>query len=576
MTSSSPSADPLVAAVPLLREAAEAVGDARASRAVRAVESYLSQVKLRLLIVGATGSGRATLVDALLGQPDLLPRSPLPKAPLPLIIRFGADLTVEVTNAQGISTAIPASDLRSLIYRPETAYREVGLHAPAELLKTCDIRIDSLETFRSPDEWDDLVWSADFTVVLLRAPALLSVAERELIREHLVQRGLERVALLINQMDLVDEGEHASVLDAVSRFLGPFDRQPVILDISASEALQGGSDAEALERLMRDVVGRREELRLAGLRTLLDSALDELAQGAARQDALLAMDADRIQQVQSTLSGRGEWLEERIDRMHHRVSAFIGTLLGGSTRHDIQEFGALFRRRLPAEIEAVDDMATVRRYLPGYIEHVWRELLRNEAITMRRAVEDEVVQIDTMIQSDLQGLLGDDIALESLITEIDPASDTPDSFVMPRRGAHFASSIAKGLSYQGLILTIWSLPLGLASLGAGHLVRRLYRSGIQEAERKAYVEAATTASREFEEEVLRRLDDDNHTMINELRAGVESAYRDAAERIESFLKGHALQERDITAQRDEIARVRGHVIPEIRAQLDSLEVSAQR
>jgi uncharacterized protein HemX len=261
--------------------------------------------------------------------------------------------------------------------------------------------------------------------------------------------------------------------------------------------------------------------------------------------------------------------------MQHRVSAFVGTLLGGRARHDIQEFGTVFRRRLPAEIEAVDDLATVKRYLPGYIEHVWRELLRHEAISMRRAVEDEIKQIDAMIQDDLRGLLGEGIALEGLISEIDPVSDTPDSFVMPRRGAHFASSIAKGLSYQGLILTLWNLPLGLASLGAGHLVRRLYRSGIQKAERKAYVDAATAASREFEEEVLRRLDQDMRTMTDELRAGVESAYRGAAERIESFLSGHVRQAHDIAARRDEIARVTAHIVPEIRALLDGMDVGEQ-
>src|SRR5437588_8784046 len=100
MTSSSPETDSPVAVLPLLHEAAEVVGDARASQLVRAVEEYAARSKLQLLVVGSTGAGRATLVDALLGLPDLLPRSPVPKAPLSLVVRFGADLTLEATDMQ--------------------------------------------------------------------------------------------------------------------------------------------------------------------------------------------------------------------------------------------------------------------------------------------------------------------------------------------------------------------------------------------------------------------------------------------------------------------------------------------
>lgn len=567
MTSSSPE-DSLPFALQRLREAAEAIEDERASRVVASLEQYAAQPKLQLLVLGAGGSGRSTLVNTLLGSPDLLPRSPLPKAPLSVVLRLGADVTLEATTHHGIRTALPPSSLREILYDPAGAHREVEICAPAAILHTCEIRIEPLEAARSADEWRDLLSRTDFTILLLRAPALLSTAERSFVRDYLVEGfGLERVALLVNQMDLVEEEERGAVLDALSRFLGPFESRPVILDVSLARP---GSDVAALERLMRDVVERHRELREAGLTTLLDTALEELDRGAERREALLSLDADQARRIRQTLSARGEWLEERIGRMRHRVSTFIGTLLKERANRDVEEFGVTFRRRLPAEIESVQDVAVVRRYLPGYIEQVWQTFLRDEAIAVRGHLDEEISRIDAMIAADLQSLLGEDLpALDG--RGIDPVSSTPDSFVMPRRGKHFASSIAKGLSYQGLILTIWSLPLGLASLGAGQVIRRIYSSGIESSERKAYVEAAIAASREFEEEVLRRLDKDIAAIAEELQSSVTSVYTEAVGRIEELLSRQTVESGDAAAQREALSRVREQTIPEIRAMLHLVE-----
>jgi hypothetical protein len=81
----------------------------------------------------------------------------------------------------------------------------VNIHAPSELLKTCDLRIAALDGARSPEAWRGLLAATDFVILVLRAPALLGLVEREFVREHLVPFGLHRIAIVINQIDLVDE-----------------------------------------------------------------------------------------------------------------------------------------------------------------------------------------------------------------------------------------------------------------------------------------------------------------------------------------------------------------------------------
>src|SRR5579859_5257348 len=98
-----------------VRDAAQTLEELDLLDLIAAAEDHTSRSKLHILIVGLAGSGRCSLANALLGQPKLLPASPIPKALIPIELSYGETLTVELHGKDGSKTALPPEDLRTFL-----------------------------------------------------------------------------------------------------------------------------------------------------------------------------------------------------------------------------------------------------------------------------------------------------------------------------------------------------------------------------------------------------------------------------------------------------------------------------
>ena len=567
-----------------LAEAAAALRSPRAVELVQAIREHSSAARLQILVVGSTGSGRASVVDVVLQRPGLLPQSPLPKAPLGIAVRYGPAAVVETIAADGARAALPPGRLRSFLTGAAEQYVAVEMQAPCEALKLCDLRIEPLEAHRSPSQWHDLLAATDFAILVLNATALLSEQERRFVRDQLADGyGLARVGIIVNRMDLVPEEERASLLELVRIFLGPFESQPAILELSATQALQELASGEegthegcpysgydALKTLLSDLVERHAALREAALHAALEAALAELAEGAAREQALLSLDQTEVAELRARIASRRDWLQARVERTQRRVDTFVGTLIREQLLQESQSFGDVFRRRLPDEIMEVEDIGAIKRHLPGYIETVWGEFLNGQMIAVQSKLTDETMTIDRMIETDLEELLGPWAGLEHLFQEVGPAADGIRSFVMPKRGRHRASGAAKGLSLYGYIMLFFNPPLGVLSLAASHLVRRFYQGDIERADKQAIIASATSACRDFERDLRVRIDEQFAQLAAQLKTEVSALYADGVGRIEAALAESAARGQEVDARRAEIATLTGETIPRLRLLFEQL------
>ncbi len=115
------------------------------------------------------------------------------------------------------------------------------IRAPSRLLEAFDLHIDSIDTERTVSEWRESLSLSDYVILLLNAVALLSEREKQFVSEVLApvssgtRRGWERIAVVVNKIDLLDSEEQQQALQYVWRFLGPFGKQPAILTVSAKD-----------------------------------------------------------------------------------------------------------------------------------------------------------------------------------------------------------------------------------------------------------------------------------------------------------------------------------------------------
>jgi len=606
-----------------LEEAAIELDDPQALELARTIREYSGTAKLQILVVGSTGSGRSSVVNAVLRQASLLPRSPLPKAPLGILVRYGPSSLAEIVAVDGTRSALPPAKLRSFLTSaasvdgPGTRPPRGGLQrvlavevqAPCELLKTCDLRIEPLEADRHPEgtrqQWRDLLAGSDVTLLVLNATALLSHQERQFVQNYLVDGyGLQRVAIIVNQMDLVPEEERNTILELVRTFLGPYESQPAVLEFSASEALEeldtegqpegtrqalttpkpaAGSPKPAagypvpdgygaLNTLVGDLVERYGPLREAALHAALDAALAELMEGVARQQALLSIDQTEADELRETLASRRQWLQQRVERTQRKVDTFVGTLIKEEFLRAGEGFGEVFRRRLPDEIMQIEDMSTIKRHLPGYIETAWAEFLHRQMLVVRSRLIEETRSVDQLIKNDLEELLGSRAAgVRHLLADFALGSEALRTFIMPKRGKHRAAGAARMLSLHGYVMLFFNPPMGVLSLAASHVIRRKYKAGMEAADIQAIVAAATSAERELERELSKRMEEQFAGFTEQIRAEVASVYADGIARIEEFLDRGAARHRNVDARRSQITRLANETIPRLRTLLEQLD-----
>jgi hypothetical protein len=538
-----------------------------------------------LLIAGATGSGRCSLVNVLLGQPDLLPVSPIPKIPLGITLTGGESFSAQLSAPDGSREMVPAGRLRAALTTPASNgghYDHVKLTVSSELLTLTELRIEPLEAERSPLAWKELLAGIDYVILVLNANRLLSEPEKRFVREALESdAGLQRMAIVINQMDLVPEDERTSIVELVQTFLGPFESRPPLLSFSAAQArkaltsgISTGDDSAMLHSLVHDhLLEHHRALRTAALRQAIESCLMELSETAQRREALLALTDSEIEALEQRITSRQEWLRGRIQRSQRRIEAFINTLIKEQFLREIEGFGELVRRRLPDEIMEVEDTTAIKRHLPGYLETIWSGLLDHQATVIRARLMDETAAIARLAETDLEELLADGAAAVrgSYQGFATPSSFNLNAFVAAKRGSHRASSAAKGLALSGFVMIIWNIPLGLAQLGASQLIRTVFKGDIAIADKKAITAAAQTSVHELERQIKRQIETRFAELTTELSTEVEKIYTQGIEQVREFLDERLKHYGELAGRRIELDRLQQETIPALRHAIESLQ-----
>jgi hypothetical protein len=554
---------------------AAALDDGEVLQAITAIREHNQAPKLQLAIVGSTGSGRSSLVNALLHKPDFLPQSPIPKAAVGIRVRHGERTSITRLGSDGSQAAFPVDRLRALLMdSKDTGMQCVEIQVDSDLLELCDLRIEPLEANRGAGEWKALLGAFDYVILVLNSGALLSDAEKRFTRDVLAQDvGLERVAILINKMDLIPKDEQSSIVELVRTFLGPFESQPAILDLSIRDTLADKSGAAAesgLQTLLEDLLEQRIPLRSGAVGQSLGVMISALENTAARLDRLYSMEESDVKQALDTIASRQEWLQERINRVQRRVQAFVETVLKEGLLREVEKFGDEFRGAIPGQIQSVEDLTTIRRYLPGYIETVWGDFLGAQMNRVRRETDSEAATVSRMIEDDLEELLAEaGKGWSGPTADLGPDPHAFHVFVMPRRGKHSVTNVTRALSLQGFLIMWFSPAMGIASLAASQVLQHIYRKELREADREAIITSAVAASRELEREVKRRINQQFATTSADLKDEIAGVYREAVKEITGRLEERVSHREDIGKRRDEVKAIAAERLPGLRAMMSA-------
>ncbi|MEM9155660.1 MAG: dynamin family protein [Cyanobacteria bacterium P01_F01_bin.33] len=350
----------------------------------------------QMAVFGPIGHGKSTLLNALLGQP-LLPTDLIPTTGTALRVRYGETLRSRVIfsdgrireefGAEAIAQYATLDDSRTM--RADVTAVEVS--CPHPFLQR-GIELLDLPGTNGPEVQDELIkqqlWGADVLVQVLDGRKLMTLGEREHLRDWLQERGLETVVFVVNFLNLIENADRKEVMRRM-RFVAEGFRSEWPADavnvyrVDALPALRAswqGDEVAQAETGLTELIGaiqaiapmpkQRSEEHLLCLKETAETACNVLKAKVESTAAQIEAAAKRHQEIE--LQRRGQRLIQQ---------GFTASL--ADTRQALSA-GALCDR-FQTELETALRTAQVEQWHSQTLDPFWRERMAALTEWVRRA-----------------------------------------------------------------------------------------------------------------------------------------------------------------------------------------------
>jgi replication fork clamp-binding protein CrfC len=181
--------------------------------------NHLVNPSFRIAVFGPFNHGKSTLLNAMLGN-RTLPIDLIPTTGAAITVKYGSDVRTRIMLVDGTEIYRSGTEILQQFaildgcrqMRKDVASVEV--FCPHPFLET-GVELLDLPGTNDRDEQDNLVreqlLSADLVVQLLDARKLMTLGERENLRDWLLERGIKTVIFVVNFLNLLEPDEQKQV-----------------------------------------------------------------------------------------------------------------------------------------------------------------------------------------------------------------------------------------------------------------------------------------------------------------------------------------------------------------------------
>ncbi|BAZ08496.1 dynamin family protein [Calothrix sp. NIES-4071] len=186
---------------------------------VTAICDYLTNPNFRIAVFGPFNHGKSTLLNAMLGS-KTLPIDLLPTTGAAITVKYGTDMRTRILLSNGCEVYRSGTDILKEFAlldgdrRMRGDVTSVEVFYPHPFLET-GIEFLDLPGTNDREAQDNLVkeqlLGADLVVQLLDARKLMTLGERENLRDWLLDRGIKTVIFVVNFINLLEPEEQKEV-----------------------------------------------------------------------------------------------------------------------------------------------------------------------------------------------------------------------------------------------------------------------------------------------------------------------------------------------------------------------------
>jgi GTPase SAR1 family protein len=259
----------------------------------------------RIVVFAPFNYGKSTLLNAILGE-KTLPIDLIPTTGAAITVRYGPTLMTTIQLVDGQTIASAGTDIlkQFAILNEQRRMRSdvvaVEVRCPHPFLQL-GVELVDLPGTDDQEAQDRLVksqlLSADLVVQVLDGRKLMTLQERENLRDWLLDRGISNVVFVANFLNLLEAEDQKSVMQRL-RFVAESFRSQLPVNVSNLYRV------DALPALRGQLKGDSDAVQMSGL-PMFESALQAIVQA---QQAAPEAETDKLprlkafsQQVQSAL-----------------------------------------------------------------------------------------------------------------------------------------------------------------------------------------------------------------------------------------------------------------------------------
>lgn len=283
---------------------------------------YLAKPKFRIAVFGPFNYGKSTLLNALLGT-RALPIDIVPTTGAAIYVNYGDELHAKIRLNDGTEISEPGIQILKQFAildeqrRMRNDVASVHVYCPHPFLKT-GVELLDLPGTDDQEAQDRLVreklLTADLVVQVLDARKLMTLGERETLRDWLLDRGIKTVVFVANFLNLLEPDEQKQVYNRLL-FVAESFRSDLPNNISNLYRV------DALPALRARLKGEVAAAQTTGL-TLFESALQSIA---TAQQEKTSVQFPRIQgiatQIKQVLQEKIQGISTELDKINKKHHA---------------------------------------------------------------------------------------------------------------------------------------------------------------------------------------------------------------------------------------------------------------
>lgn len=555
---------------------ASTLEDKNFKQTVSNIRRNLNSSKLQILIAGNNNSGRFTVVNGIINLTQLLPVSPLPKTNSLIKIVYG-EPSVEAVSHDGITVSISEDMKNKILFDTDNSnkFKQVTICAKSDILKICDLTIYPIDANYPEDILKNIFSNTDYALLVTNSTSFISVREKDFISKIIRPYfGFERVAVLLNKIDLVKENERLSIMELAKKYFGSLNTQPLILYYSAANIIENidKNDTEiqeedlSLETIKNTLIGNPYELKNKAIQQTAQFCIDEIFRIIEKQESTYSLNIEEFNKMLEGLNLQNSVMQEKIHYSMQKVSFSINHTLKNKYFREIDQFASCLRDKLPYEIKSVEELENVKRYLPGYLEQLWNDFFDYSLPLVRQEIQSLMLDSQKQMMKDLNEISGNilDKHPEFLrAVSIKPANINPWlKHEKSKSGVNKAANMVKATGFVALPLL--SLPLGLALIGTGQLINVFGKNSIRESKQQALIDTGINSEIELELRIKKQVEIQFENINSQLMDYIQGLYSERLAIIQETLLESQQNQCNITAKQNQLSDIKINVIPKLQ------------